>query len=1318
MTNKITYDSLMRDDEFLSDAYKALQAQGINVSKQRGDILDRMLTNKRYFDTNVASTFVIGDNVKDMSDEDKQAYGRTIDKIEQLPSIGKEGAAPTSGLLKDYLVAGITDPTNLISILAGAFTFGAGGAAIQAGKETAKQGIKKALKAKVRNTIGRKNLVATGKTLLAEGTIAGAGGITQNLKAQDVDMALGRREQGKFDVGSALAQGALEGIASPVAGFALAGIGKAGLEGVKGAGRLTGKGLEKTKIGRSAIQAGEQAAMYTNRIKNYILPFGGVDDVTQRNFEAGRAIFKEVKADTERLVDDIKIAEERFVKDDGLNVPEEIRLTADQKRNKINAAMEGDEVALKDLKERAERIPGDADIYKALTGFVELRERTYNKVFQYTDPASEKIESIYKIKPNEYTKVIYDRTARGKRIPFKLWKKYEANDDLIKKYQNIARTDADEQVRLGIRKGKINKDTGAVEEIGEINKLFLPQTEGKLDVTKQTKLIDDFSEKQVYEGFYPKGKPTKFGSLKTKKEINPILQKIWGVNSSAAVRAAETIGAITEPISDVLVADQIGRSLLGRGIGIKVGGPDGEALTKDTARAAALKARPGEDMVPLVGGKEAEDVGINLTRTDIFNPELGQIFVPRDVAEKLRVLTDTKPVFGNSFLGSLFSGANGYLKKGVTVYNPFGHIRNILGVPQYVASSGNIRGIGKYAYQFTSGDKITKDKFKQLASRLGVTATNVEIGQILGRLSDARKIESEDGLKGFLGRRFLDLASGGVAAAERTKLGTKISRQAERTYTGTDDVGKLMTLLGERGRAQSIFDNLTPEQKELKRIEYAKNFGRIDKDGNTMIPKKDLKQFDDDMLFEEAAGKTLNIVPTYDRVPKILEKMRDIPVLGAFTAFPAENLRNKYQILKLGAQELKEGFETGNKALQIAGVERLKSQITMAALPTVAAYTYNEVMGTDKVEPGIKKSMAEWAKYHALQIRPKGKDKEGNDTYGVTDLSYNNPDQYVLDIITPLMMAAASGEDVVEKLDELLPYAIKKTYEPYLSPSMATELGLSFVNYAKANTDEGKIRHLTNSYKLIEPGFVKLLRDMGGDAAVESAFNVLSQKLYGRGEIGTKIRNALNPSYFGDTAKLSKSLTELGFEPTGFESPLALAMYPFRLGLKEQDYKPKKQLGFAVSNLMRNANGTLKSTVRELKNNLSNPNVTKNLSLRGALKDYQEAIEEQFVAQQGIFELVNDLKSFMSEGQIKKILRDRKIKAAGGFSNLEINNIVKGIFTVPTIGGSFFKDVRKSNPEIAPYIQNMRDTFITLERAYKGSTLQTESLPEINIGGK
>ena len=1278
MTEKVTYDSLLRDDKFLNDAWNSLQAQGINVSDNRKDILDRFLTNKRYFDTNIASTFVIGDNVKDMSEANKQSYANAVTKVEQLPSIGKAGAAPTSSLIKDYLVAGVTDPTNLISILAGAFTFGTGTAAVQAGKETAKAGVKKLLKAKVSALTKNQQRKALAKTLLAEGTIAGAGGGLQAYKSQDVDMAIGRRQQGDYDLGKIGQQALIEGIASPVAGIALAGIGKAGIKGVKGVGNIA----RNTK-------AGEASAQYINRMKNYLLPFGGVDEITQRNFEGSQAIFKTIKADTEKIIDDIKINEDRFIKDDPI------------KRDLVNDAMEGNTAQLQKLQEE------DAGMYNAVKSFVDLRKRVYEKVFKYTDPQSEKIQKIYHIDPDNYIKRIFARSQnRGTKMPFKFWRRYEANDELMAELIGKIKVDKNLQVQFGIRDGVIDPVTKKVESTGELKKTFNPLREGKIDIGEQNTRIERFAERRIYDTFYPKKKETTLGALKKRKDIDPILQKIWGVNYSPAVRAASTIGAITEPVSDVLVADQIGRSLRGRGIGVEA---------KSLAEAQTL--RPDEDLVPLVGAKGDTDVGIELKRSDVFNPELGQLFVPRNIAQKLRVLTDTKPVFGSSFLGSLFSGANGYLKKGVTVYNPFGHIRNALGVPQYVAASGNLQAIPKLAQKVLT-DKKGFQEFKLMADRLGVTATNVEINQILGRLADARKIETEDGVAGFLGRRFLDFASGGMSSVERTGRGKKFSRAAERAYTGTDDVGKLMTLLSERGKAQDIWNNMTEFDRKLKRRLYADNFGKNLPDVSFLSKtqaKKVLNKFDDDLLMEEAAGKTLNIIPVYDRVPKILEKMRDIPVIGAFTAFPAENLRNKYQILKLGAEELREGFETGNKGLIRAGGRRLRQQIMMAAAPTVAAYTYNEVMGTDKVEPGIRKTQPEWAKYHALQIRPKGKDKEGNETYGVTDLSYNNPDQYVLDIITPLMMAAASGEDVVEKLDELLPYAVKKTYEPFLGLSMATELGLSFLNYAKADTEAGAVKALTDTYKLIEPGMYKLLRDIGGDAAVEDAFNILSSPL-GKGEFGTRIRNSLNPSYFGDTAKLSKSLTELGILPTGGESPLAVAMYPFRLGLKEQDYKPKKQIGFAVSNLMRNANGTLNAVSGDIKDRLSNPNNNKNIKLKNIMQDYNEAIEEQFAAQQGVFEMINDLKGFMTDAQIRKILQDKKIKSAGGFSNKEINNLMRGKFTVPVFNKQGLRDAAKNNPAISKYLNNIQDTFLALERAYEDSNLQTEELPDISIG--
>jgi hypothetical protein len=88
----------------------------------------------------------------------------------------------------------------------------------------------------------------------------------------------------------------------------------------------------------------------------------------------------------------------------------------------------------------------------------------------------------------------------------------------------------------------------------------------------------------------------------------------------------------------------------------------------------------------------------------------------------------------------------------------------------------------------------------------------------------------------------------------------------------------------------------------------------------------------------------------------------------------------------------------------------------------------------------------------------------------------------------------------------------------------------------------------------------------------------------------------------------------------------------------------------------------------------------------------------------------------MTESQIKKILRDKKIKAAGNFSDREINNLFLGRFTVPTFNRNIFKDIRKNNPEIAPYISNIRDSFLSLERAYDSTTLQTDKLPDIKIG--
>ena len=88
----------------------------------------------------------------------------------------------------------------------------------------------------------------------------------------------------------------------------------------------------------------------------------------------------------------------------------------------------------------------------------------------------------------------------------------------------------------------------------------------------------------------------------------------------------------------------------------------------------------------------------------------------------------------------------------------------------------------------------------------------------------------------------------------------------------------------------------------------------------------------------------------------------------------------------------------------------------------------------------------------------------------------------------------------------------------------------------------------------------------------------------------------------------------------------------------------------------------------------------------------------------------------MTPIEISKILRDRKIKAAGGFSDKEIDKIIRGIFTVPKFDSKTFSDIGKSNPALKSYLLNIQKTLNNLENQYLGKTLQTEELPDIIIG--
>ena len=46
MSKQVTYDSILKDDEFLNDAYKALTGMGIMLVKEEGDIVIKFYKQK------------------------------------------------------------------------------------------------------------------------------------------------------------------------------------------------------------------------------------------------------------------------------------------------------------------------------------------------------------------------------------------------------------------------------------------------------------------------------------------------------------------------------------------------------------------------------------------------------------------------------------------------------------------------------------------------------------------------------------------------------------------------------------------------------------------------------------------------------------------------------------------------------------------------------------------------------------------------------------------------------------------------------------------------------------------------------------------------------------------------------------------------------------------------------------------------------------------------------------------------------------------------------------------------------------------------
>ena len=1445
MAEQVTYEGLQQDDDFIADAYWFLKDVGESVSTKPKDILDTFIEKRRAFDVNVFSTYSQGSDIKKAQDETKKYYRRAVEKLDQMPDFYESGGAPAGKAILDYGYYSLLDPTNLLSVLAGAATLPAGGAGaygVLGAKEVAKQGVSQMLKAKLKASVSKPVL----KALALEGTIAGSGGVTQATLSQETDMDIGRRKEGDYDYSAIALQGLLEGTLSPVAGVAL-----------NMAGATIGKGAN------AAVSSTEYGRWGKEWLKRNFLPPASQDRQAQRFMELNDERYTNVYDRTQQNAQVILGAEANFAKEvDELtarNITNDIiegksedalRAVADAEDALRLARMEEarfgtNSQAIPVLEEGLKELKAKNSLYlkfKEINPDVEHTMETFRNDVKFlqqdigdTPYLSNQFKEIFEGN-DSYLRDVHEKFYTL-REDFDKFMARPENSNIFADYKKLV-TDSyntvgkelvqDDSMLIKLRVlDQVNPRD--INNKRNYNKDYLKN--GKLDEGK----LDERIRLEIKKEYDPKlDQQAKFGITYRKKNIDPVLDQIWGRNFSPALRMAETVGDMINTIKDVRMAGTLKQNLQARSTA-----ENPLIVSANSAEGARLLAN-GEEMVPLngevkkivdprepspepvfdnygnrldvdviedpdalfnipgryvteeLGGDiqlpqrsefvpeqiakdlgldsgvvEPANLGVNLEgsrgikryvyetdankrfvldqnnqkiikRDNEGNPvsylvdnitgkvlptdiNTQRYYIRKDFAKRYKEMLSNEDILGNSVDGgqkflrfglNFFSQMQGYLKKGKTVYNPVAEVRNALGAGGYMINSGNISGFYHLAKFYTTASKEEQKMLVEMAQRLGLKGSQIELNQILNRVG-----KKQVGLK-VTGKELAHrIASGQVLGALDN---TKLDKFLVKLYSMTDDIGKLGTWFGETMTQKRIWNEMGEADKMALRNEYvnnsfAKEFFNSKQMENIRIlldnkarnielspsQNKLLKEFDDNLNYEIAAGKTLDLVPIYSRIPKIIEKMRGVPVVGNFAAFPAENLRNKFYLFKTAGAEIREGFEKGNTAMVKAGAKRILAQSGYAAAPAAMAYTYNQIEGTSEAADAIREGLMPWQKDHAIAVR-KGK----NGKYFYSDLSYSNTDAAVLDIITPYLASAARGEDPTEAITEIFPRAVWNYLSSFMEPSLASDVAGYFYDYAKAPTDEERAKLLTKIAKTMVPGALKSTAEVAADVGA-----------FSHSTFTANIERAFRPLYYGEQRKRFKDSADLSsfLARHNVNTKYGPALATFGIASGEKEWDPIKTFAYVSRNLQRNVLKDITDTKREVLAKVGDPSLP--YDSKDMLKEYNELFEEQFVAQQGIAKLIRLYSRVLPQKQLQAIIRSKPIR--GSLSLKQISNINKDKFMPEELSQDFIKKLRLAyadghyfGSEFQRPFQDVVKDLRSLHNMWKYADLNKEELTE------
>ena len=551
------------------------------------------------------------------------------------------------------------------------------------------------------------------------------------------------------------------------------------------------------------------------------------------------------------------------------------------------------------------------------------------------------------------------------------------------------------------------------------------------DIPQVLKAYTDGMKKGEFNSFLKGVGPRTSQILKQRKDIPVEIRNLWGEVKDPFVNYVNSFTKLANLKSEYKFRKEIAEEALKQGDTVATRDP-----LKGIGKCQVGKAPEGE-RAPF---QQVERLGLGGVRNNIDDPLEG-LFL--NDAWKKGIEEGTEVFIGEGSWLKSWMKIKATSQAMKTVFSIPTHGRNILGNLFIMTANGTVN-----PSQFGKAFKDTSRRLLNINTKEGRErlARYQELG-VVDSAIDARQLR-KSAQEGF------NLGPNGFA--QKTAAGRGVKKGVEKTtqlYEAEDNLFKIAN-----------FENL------LKN--YRKAFPKVKK-----LPNEKQKDYlkrvaqNEEQLERFVAQRTRDMMPNYNLVPKAIKSLRAMPV-GNFVAFPAEMVRNSYNLAKYAwkdisgrtAKELGITDPEAIKQLRNIGYKRLAGMTTAAIAGDAAVNQSKEIFGiSDEQEAMFQKTLAPWEQgTNKIFLSPLQRNKKGDIEVEYMNLGPIDPYAYIKNPVKMVINAAINNQDYNEtELNDMYTKAIQDVVAPFTNPSMAFASALEAYRGKGAVADESALAPIT-----------------------------------------------------------------------------------------------------------------------------------------------------------------------------------------------------------------------------------------------------------------